>query len=68
MFYLYVEDRRTAIHTKISFGSSEDIRHQLMKKIKIQLQLEKDEVERFIDCPMSFEEYEQVLRRKGIAI
>ena len=65
IFYLYVGGEKTPIHTKVSFGPSEDIRDTLLKKIKIQLQLDSKEIERFIGCPMFHDEYVTTLRTKG---
>lgn len=59
---------KTQIHTKVSFGPSEDIRDTLLKKIKIQLQLDSKEIERFIDCPMVHDEYVTTLRKKGFRL
>ena len=66
IYYLYVEGRKTSIFTKVSHGSSEDIRDPLLRMIKRQLNLNNSEVERFIDCPMEYVEYLENLKRKGI--
>ena len=68
VFYLYVNDARTSIHTKISHGASEDIGNPLMKMIKTQLCLDSKEIEQFIDCPMKHEDYVNALKERGINI
>ena len=68
MFYLFVEGKKTAIHTKASFGSSEDLRNTLMTMIKKQLNLDSKQIERFIDCPMEYEEYLNILKRNGVVL
>jgi hypothetical protein len=65
VFYLYVDSKKTSIHTKVSLGSSEDIGRTLMGMIKKQLCLDNNAIERFIGCPMKFEEFVGVLRSQG---
>lgn len=66
IFFLYDGEKQTSIFTKVSHGPSEDIGDTLLKRIRDQLQLDKNEVDRFLGCPMGYEEYIQTLRRKNI--
>jgi predicted RNA binding protein YcfA (HicA-like mRNA interferase family) len=65
IFCLYVGEKKTQIFTMLSHGSSEDINNPLLNKMKKQLRLSNQEIERFIECPMNHDEFLSTLRRKG---
>ncbi len=65
IYYLWVEGEKTHIHTMVSHGSSEDIREGLASKIKRQLLLNSsEELVKFVDCPLTYKGYLDILRRK----
>jgi predicted RNA binding protein YcfA (HicA-like mRNA interferase family) len=68
LFYLFVDGKKTAIHTKTSWGASEDLRNTLMNMIKKQLKLDSKEIESFIACPMEYEQYVEILKKKGVVL
>ena len=60
-FVLYVDDKRTSINTHTSHCGQE-IDEYLIKCMRKQLYLSKDDFLRLIDCPMSKAEYVEKLR------
>ena len=64
-YYFYVEGKRTNIWTKISHGLDE-YGDDLLRLMKKQLKLEKQELVEFISCSLSEAEYRNQLVRKGI--
>lgn len=64
-YYLIVNGKRSHIHTFFSHSLS-DYGSSLMSKIKKQLKFsESNLAEKFFDCPMSKEEYIQMLNDSG---
>jgi len=64
-YYLIVNGKRSHIHTFFSHSLS-DYGPSLMSKIKKQLKFsESNFAEKFFDCPMSKEEYIQMLNDSG---
>lgn len=65
LFYLCINGRITGIHTFLSHGISEynDI---LLAKIKRQMHLSGNELDAFIECPLTLEEYVALLDKRGI--
>jgi hypothetical protein len=65
IFFLYVGEKKTQIFTMVSFGSSKDINDPLLDKIKLQLRLTNKQIQSFIECPMTGEEYLAALKSRG---
>jgi hypothetical protein len=65
-YYYYLDSSTRPVFTKVSRGSSyKSIGDILLKKMADQIGLTKSEFIRFIDCPMSAEEYRSILSKKG---
>ncbi|OHD21400.1 MAG: hypothetical protein A2064_08870 [Spirochaetes bacterium GWB1_66_5] len=66
-YYLYIDDRRSHIRTKISTGSGyKDYSIDLLKKMKLQLKFESiSQLLDFLRCPLGYREYLEILRRKS---
>ncbi|WP_424359934.1 hypothetical protein [Methanocella sp. MCL-LM] len=69
MLFLYVDNKKTNIHTKISHGSRE-YGDSLLNMVKKELKLEsRNQLDDLINCPMSSEEYLGILvKNKHIKI
>jgi len=65
LFYLCVDGKITGIHTFMSHGVRE-YGNPLLERMKTQLHLSPKELELFIRCPLTFEEYISLLRVRGI--
>jgi predicted RNA binding protein YcfA (HicA-like mRNA interferase family) len=66
-FYHYrYHGRDVGVSTKISHGERE-IGIGLVKRMRAQMVLRSNaEFQRYVECPMSQEDYEQILREQGI--
>ena len=65
-YYLLVQGKKTHIKTYLSHGKGMEYSSGLMKAVKKQLCFKEDaDAERFLDCPMSGEEYVALLRKQG---
>lgn len=66
-YFHYLDDRgkKTKAWTKISH-SADDINNPLIKKMAMQTQLSKEEFLDLVNCPLSKEQYRDILREKGI--
>lgn len=65
-FYFYTNDgKRTKVRTYISHGHK-DIDDYLIGKMAQQTRLTKEQFMKLIDCPLSKEEYINILKRQGI--
>ena len=68
-FHLIVDGKKTNIHTKTSHGSK---KHKTLgppnqSLVKRQLKFEKKkQLEQFIDCTITYEDYIQILTAQGI--
>lgn len=67
-FYHEVDGKRTGPYTFTSRGSSyKTYGDTLLKRMRFQLRLDSMvQVRRLLECPMDGEEYNSILRRKGI--
>jgi len=66
IYYFYYEGKKTQIHTKVSQGAREDLGPTLLKKIQIQLYLNKRQLLLdFAKCPMTHQEYIDYLKSEG---
>lgn len=64
-YVLYVDGKMTTIRTYISHGSPE-YGKALMSAIKKQMKFsDNSQVEKFFDCPMSAEDYAEMLKKKN---
>ena len=60
-FYrLYVDNKKTSVQTSLSFGSKE-YGDNLLGLVARQVRLKKGELEEFIECPLTGEDYVQLL-------
>ena len=67
-FFLYVtlEGKKTTIRTKTSHTPKmKDIPDNLLSQMAKQCKLSKTDFFRLLDCPMSREEYEEILKMKN---
>jgi hypothetical protein len=65
LFYLQVDGKITGIHTFLSHGVRE-YGDPLLAKMKTQLHLSTKELDSFIRCPLTFEDYISLLEEQGI--
>ncbi|MCU7838887.1 MAG: hypothetical protein KZQ94_05860 [Candidatus Thiodiazotropha sp. (ex Troendleina suluensis)] len=67
-YMYYVDDKFTGVHTRISRGSKyRDYSDNLLSKMKKQLKLNSSsELLALIDCPMTKEQYKQILHEKDL--
>lgn len=63
-YTLFLDGKRTNIRTKVSHGTKE-YGERLIREMRTQLRLSKREFMDLIDCPMTKEEYIQILIEKG---
>jgi hypothetical protein len=65
-YILYIDGKKTQIRTKLSHGGKE-YGDNLLSFIRKQLKFDnKEELEDFIECPKSLEEYVRMLKDKSI--
>ncbi len=66
-YYFYHEGKKTIVRTKISTGSGyRDYPAHLATHVRKQMRLRNHEdLHRFVQCPMSLDEYKQLLRDAG---
>lgn len=57
-------NEKLVLHTKISHGET-DLGNSLIKKMSYQCNLSKDEFMDLVNCPMSKQQYFDILQRKG---
>lgn len=63
-FVFHVEGKKTSIRTRLSHGAKEYDDHLLGQMAK-QVKLPKEDLLRLIDCPLSEEEYKEILIESG---
>ena len=63
MFWLYVDDKRTGIRTRISHGKNE-YGDNLLGQMARQIKLKRAELDDLIDCPLTGEAYLTILKDK----
>jgi hypothetical protein len=61
---LYVNGKKTSIHTKVSHGSSE-INDYLINKMSIQVKLDRKKFLDLVNCPLSLDHYLEELKSQG---
>jgi hypothetical protein len=65
--YMTIEGKKTAVRTKTSHTPKmKDIPDNLLSQMAKQCKLSKDEFFRLLDCPLSREAYEKLLKEQGI--
>lgn len=65
VYYFYYGEKKTQIHTKISFGKSEDLRDRLIGIIKRQMFFDSaQQLTDFIHCRLTLEAYVEHLKEK----
>lgn len=68
-FFFYVDGVKTPIRTKMSHGGhgKESLGEPLIQKIKDEMRFEtKDQLLKFIECTFSYDDYKDMLNRKGL--
>jgi hypothetical protein len=63
IFWLVVEGKRTRIRTRLSHGIKE-YGTQLLHETARALMLSRQELDRFVRCPMDYEEYLRLIRAR----
>jgi predicted RNA binding protein YcfA (HicA-like mRNA interferase family) len=67
--HVYLEfhlDGKFILHTKVSHGSNHDLGPNLVSLMSKQCQLSKKQFMDLVNCPLSADEYVDVLREKGV--
>lgn len=64
MYWLYAGDKKTSIRTRLSHGEKE-YGQKLLAAMRKQLKLTKVDFDRFMDCPMTGEQYLELLITQG---
>ena len=59
----YIEGKKTSIQTYVSHGCSE-VNLFLQRKMAEQMCISVEEFRRFVECTLSQEKYEEILRKK----
>ncbi|HEX8407653.1 MAG TPA: hypothetical protein VF883_02235 [Thermoanaerobaculia bacterium] len=66
MFHFIHDGKDVGVSTKISQGERE-IGIGLIKRMRAQMRLRTNvDFQRFVECPMTKDEYEQILREQGV--
>jgi len=65
MFWLYIGGKKTSIRTRISHGAK-DYGDSLLSCMAKQLHLIRSELDDLISCPLSADDYQALLRSRGI--
>jgi hypothetical protein len=65
MYWLYVGTRKTSVRTRISHSESE-YGDRLLNQMAKQVGLNRAEFDELIECPLSRDEYVQLLKTRGI--
>lgn len=65
MYWLYIGSRKTSVRTRISHSESE-YGDKLLGQMAKQVGLSKAEFDDLIECPLSYDEYVQLLIARGI--
>lgn len=63
IFWLVVEGKRTRIRTRLSHGTKE-YGPQLLHEMGRAMMLNRQELDRFLECPMDHEEYLGLIRTR----
>ena len=64
MFFFCVDGKRTAVRTRLSQGNKE-CGSSLLGAMARQCRLSRSQFEELVDCPMSVEDYTNLLRSAG---
>jgi hypothetical protein len=62
-FFLHINGRKSSVRTKVSHGSKE-YGANLLSLVARQLHLSTAQLDDFLDCPLSHEEYVKILKDK----
>ena len=65
-FFVYINNKKTAVNTKVSRGSKKDIPDGLLSAMRREMNLEKNDFERYFNCTMTGEEYIAYLKEKNL--
>lgn len=67
IYFLHHEGKKTAVYTKVSHGRGEELRFPILKMIQRQLCFDtQGQLQQFIDCPLSYNDYINLLKSKGV--
>lgn len=64
-YHLYVDDKKTAIFTKLSHSKNE-VDEFILRMMTKQVKLNRQQFEDLINCPLSYENYIKILRENNI--
>lgn len=65
MYWLFIEGKKRHVYTRISH-SGKDYGDRLLRAVSKQLHLTRSELTKFTNCPLSREDYANLLYEKGI--
>ncbi len=65
-FFYTTTNKKTIVKTKVSH-SKKDIDDNLLSQMARQCKLTNAQFRNLVDCPLSREEYEEILRTQGVA-
>lgn len=65
MYWLFVGERRSEIRTRISHGKKE-YGDPLLGQMAKQMKLRRSQFDDFVECPLSQEDYINLLQQQGI--
>ena len=65
--FLHVEGRKSSVRTKVSHGSKE-YGSNLLSMVARQLHLTSAQLDDLLDCPMSYDDYLDMLQKKRVLI
>lgn len=65
-FYEYYLDGKQVLYTKVSHGANHDLNKSLIGQMSRQCKLNKKDFTNLVNCPLSKEKYEEIIRKKGI--
>jgi len=66
LYYYEISGNKTPVFTKFSLGSPEELGATLISRMARQLELRKRDLIAFVECPLSRDSYETILREKGL--
>lgn len=56
-YFLYIDNKKTPVNTKVSHGSNKDISDSLLSLMRREMHLPKKEFDEYMNCTFSKEEY-----------
>ena len=65
LFWLYVDGQKTPVRTRLSHGLRE-YGDSLLSMVAREMRLRRGELDAFIECPLSYEAYVEILIQRGV--